>query len=88
MTRRGKLAKSGVPRRKDMVGEPLGSQAESMKLLIFYKSEGKREREKDGEEGLGAAREMRWYRWASKKDEEKETTSSPVNKQQVSCTSW
>lgn len=71
-----------------MLGESLGSQAESMKLLIFYKSEGKREREreKDGEEGLGAAREMRWYRRANKKDEEKEATSSPVNKQQESCT--
>lgn len=43
MTRRGsagKLAKSGVPRRKDMLDGSLGSRAESMKLLIFYKSEG------------------------------------------------
>jgi len=67
MTRRGsagKLAKSGVPRRKDMLGGSLGSRAESMKLLIFYKSEG------EWEGGPCAAREMRWYRRANKKDGE------------------
>lgn len=60
----GKLAKSGVPRRKDMLGGSLGSRAESMKLLIFYKSGG------EWEGGSCAAREMRWYRRANKKDGE------------------
>lgn len=66
MTRRGsgKLAKSGVPHHKDMLGGSLGSRAESMKLLIFYKSEG------EWEGGPCAAREMRWYRRANKKDGE------------------
>jgi len=60
----GKLTKSGVPRRKDMLGGSLGSRAESMKLLIFYKSEG------EWEGGPCAARKMRWYRRANKKDGE------------------
>lgn len=53
----GKLAKSGVARRKNMPG---GSRAESMKLLIYYKSEGENERE------VSARYEMRWYRQANK----------------------
>lgn len=71
----GKLAKSGVARRKNIPGRSLGSRVESMKLLIFYKSEGK------WEGGLRAAREMRWYRRVNKKRRRGRRQRLLVNKQ-------
>lgn len=74
MTRRGELAKSGVPRRKDM----LGSRAESMKLLVFYKSEEERWR---GGWWRGwsrrGARDERWYRRGGKKKTKKRRQRLP-----------